>query len=176
MMKRILTQTNINSHVSKICREITNSNWKPDYVVGITRGGLVPAVMISHYFDVPLQTLKVSLRGELDTETNAWMADDAFGYDYNITPEQYPKMRKNILLVDDINDTGATFKWIMKDWQRSCAPRDKTWDTVWHNNVRFAVLVENLSSGTASDYHAIEINKSEDDVWYIFPWEEWWTK
>ena len=176
MKKLILTQTETNAHVAKLCRNITNSGWRPDYVVGITRGGLVPAVMISHLFDVPLQTLKVSLRGKVDTETNAWMADEAFGYDYNITPDQYPKMRKNILLVDDINDTGATFEWIINDWQGCCMPSNKAWDTVWHNNVRFAVIVENLSSNMTTDFNAIEINKSEDDVWIEFPWEEWWAK
>lgn len=32
--------------------------WKPDYIVGLTRGGLVPAVYLSHYLNVPMETLK----------------------------------------------------------------------------------------------------------------------
>ena len=28
---------------------------------------------------------------------------------------------------DDINDTGETFKWIVKDWESGCLPDDPAW-------------------------------------------------
>ena len=50
------------------------------------------------------------------------------------------------------------------------------WDDVWENTVRFAVIVENTSSEFKGvTYYSKEINKLEDDVWIVFPWEEWWT-
>lgn len=195
MNKLIINQQELKQLVSKICRDITLSNWKPDYVVGITRGGLIPAVMISHYFNVPCETLKVSLRDGGDCESNCWMAEDALGY-----PKQEKTIEnendvgsileaasdlleqgdniKNILIVDDINDTGATFNWIMKDWQSSCLPSDSDWEYVWNNNVKFAVLVDNQASkcDAKMDYSGMEINKAENDVWVDFPWEDWWTK
>jgi len=182
MKKLNLTYNHINAYTSKLCREITNSNWRPDYVVGLTRGGLMPAVMISHYFDIPMHTLKVALRDHADTETNAWMADDAFGYVNEDERHLYGNCRwdigkrKNILIVDDINDTGATFEWIKNDWQTSCLPNELSWNTVWNKTVRFAVMVENLSSNVKSDYAASEVNKSEEDVWVSFPWEIWWKQ
>lgn len=176
MKKKILTQTDINSQVLTLCRDIANSGWMPDYIIGITRGGLVPAVMISHYFNVPLHTLKVSLRDKIDTETNLWMAEEAFGYESLISTERYTKIPKNILIVDDINDTGATFQWLMNDWRSGCMPYEQEkWCAIWHNNVRFATIVENLSSEVATDYNAVKINKAEEDVWFIFPWESWWS-
>jgi hypoxanthine phosphoribosyltransferase len=82
---------------------------------------------------------------------------------------------KNILIVDDINDTGATLNWIKKDWPSGCLPDCSSWDTVWNNNVRFAVLVDNQNSEFDNiDYSGTEINKAEDDVWVVFPWENWW--
>ena len=97
MNKLILTNNDFTALIAKLCRDITNSGWRPDYIVGITRGGLLPAVMISHYFNVRCETLKVTLRdgAEDECESNLWMAEDAFA-------------GKNILIVDDINDTGAT--------------------------------------------------------------------
>jgi len=160
----------LKSLVAKICRNISVSGWCPDYVVGITRGGLVPATMISHWFNVPLQTLKVSLgNGGANCESNLWMAEDAFGYDVDLpTP--------NILIVDDINDTGATFNWIMEDWRSGCLPNEARWDSVWNQNVKFAVLVDNLASKCTAkmDFVGMEINKAEKDVWVDFPWENWW--
>jgi hypoxanthine phosphoribosyltransferase len=156
-------------------------NWRPDYVVGLARGGLTPAVMISQYLEVPMHSLKVSLRDGGDCESNLWMAEEAFGYvDQENQPIQGcrwdPALRQNILIVDDINDSGATFAWIQNDWQSSCLPRETSaWDRVWNHNVRFAVLVNNETSNFKSvDYAALAVNKLEDPQWIVFPWEQWW--
>lgn len=47
--------------VQDIAMQMYKSNWRPDYIVGITRGGLVPSVMLSHMTGVPLHTLCVQL-------------------------------------------------------------------------------------------------------------------
>jgi len=186
MNKLILSNNAFNGLVATICRDIVNSDWRPDYVVGITRGGLLPAVMISHYFDVPCETLNVSLRdnGSNNCESNLWMAEDAFGY-VPVEEQDSEKQRwdtgkrKNILIVDDINDTGATINWILKDWPSGCLPEEKdAWNSIWGNNVKFAVVVDNLSSAAdvKINYAGMEVNKAEQDVWLDFPYENWWTK
>ena len=85
-------------------------------------------------------------------------------------------MGKNILIVDDINDTGATFNWLVDDWEKSGPPGD--WSNVWNNNIKFAVLTDNLGSEFTKeiDFHADEVNKNEQPVWLVYPWEEWWKK
>ena len=186
MNKLVINNEQLKSVVAKLCRDITLSGWRPEYVVGITRGGLIPAVMISHYFGVPCETLKVSLRDGGEPESNLWMAEDAYGYTsrevdfFEGNPMELLNegRAKEILIVDDINDTGATFNWIMKDWPSGCLPDDPTWKEVWNNNVKFAVIVDNLASQceVKMDYVGMEINKSENDVWVDFPWEDWWAK
>jgi hypoxanthine-guanine phosphoribosyltransferase len=84
----------------------------------------------------------------------------------------------HILVVDDINDQGTTLNWIMKDWPSGCFPDNDRWEHVWGNNVRFAVVVDNLSSqcNIGMNYYGMEVNKAEEDVWIEFPYEEWWAK
>jgi uncharacterized protein len=177
--------------VERMCVSIVNQmykdNWKPDYIVGITRGGNVPATIISNMTGIRCEALKVSLRDDdSESESNCWMAEDAFGYEHFKILEHnadisasagepivnLPISRKNILIVDDINDTGATFNWIEQDWPASCLPNEESWNTVWNNNVRFATLTENLASEFDKvRYTCHEINKAEEDVWLVYPWE-----
>lgn len=162
--KNYINWQQLEQMVEDIAQQIKKDQWKPDYIVGITRGGSVPAVMLSHVLDVPCEMLKVQLRDGGNCETNCWMAEDAFGY---------CETQKNILVVDDINDRGATFEYVMKDWRSSCLPNDDKWNSIWGNSVRFAVLVNNQSSKVDKiSYYANIIDKSVQDVWQVFPWEK----
>ena len=159
--KKYYDYIKIHEMVNQISFQMVKDNWRPDYIVGLTRGGLVPAVIMSNTTGIPMHTLKVNLRDHAEgPESNLWMSEDAFN-------------GKNILILDDINDTGATLDWIINDWQTSCLPNDPKWLNVWGNNVRFAVLIDNLSSNFSRkvDYCAKEINKAEEDVWIVYPWE-----
>ncbi len=182
MTKKVYyTDKQIDGMVMELVRQIIASAWKPDYIVGLTRGGLNPALKISHYLNIPMETLKVSLRDGGESESNCWMAEDAYGYIQATAiprpvgePTSDPALRKNILIVDDINDTGATLQWIKDDWSNSAFRDDPEWNDIWNNNVRFAVLIDNDASPFEVNYFGTSINKAEDDVWIVFPWEEWW--
>jgi hypoxanthine phosphoribosyltransferase len=189
MVKKYYTYDDVHNAAMHIVLQMYKDNWRPDYVVGITRGGLPLALRISNLLDCRMETLKVKLRdgkpGE-ECESNCWMAEDAFGYEhYKILEHNadisasagepivdLPISKKNILIVDDINDTGATFNWIKQDWPAGCLPDDPNWDTVWGQNVRFAAMFE--KSHTEFDglnYMWKELDTSEGDPWVVFPWE-----
>ena len=180
--KHYYSWTDIERMCVSIVNQMYTDNWRPDYIVGITRGGNVPATIISNMTGIRCEALKVSLRDDdSESESNCWMAEDAFGY---VSEEEQTVVgcrwdnfrRKKILIVDDINDTGATFNWIKEDWPTGCLPMEHDgWNTVWNGdqaNVRFATLTENLSSNFDSvRYTCHEVNKAEKDVWLVYPWE-----
>jgi len=164
MKKIYYSWQDVENQTQEILRQLQQDAWRPDYVVGLTRGGLVPANLISQYLAVPMECLKVSLRDDASQpESNLWMAEDAYE-------------GKRILIVDDINDSGATLNWIKQDWQDSCLPEADRWFKLWGNNVRVAVLVDNESSANklTISYSAVDLNKAEEDSWIVFPWEDWW--
>lgn len=162
MKKVYYSWQQVQGAVLEISRQMSIHNWKPDYIVGITRGGAIPAVLLSQYTGIPMRPLQVSLRDHGDCVSDLGMAEDAFA-------------NKQILIVDDINDTGATVNWIKKDWPSGCFPNDAKWNSVWGDNVRFAVLTHNQSSEFKDpDYSVWSVNKAEDDCWLVYPWEDFW--
>ena len=164
MKKTYYSDAKTDALVHRIIQKLFVDDFKPDYIVGLTRGGLVPAIKLSHYLNVPLETLKVSLRDGGECESNCWMAEDAYD-------------GKKILIVDDINDSGATLQWIKDDWSLSAYRDDPKWQDIWHQNVKFAVLVDNEASSFGNvDYVGHSINKVENPEWIVFPWEKWWVK
>jgi hypoxanthine phosphoribosyltransferase len=172
--KHYYTWHDVEVMCTNIVTQMYKDNWKPDYIVGITRGGNVPATIISNMTGIRCEALKVALRDDTShLESNAWMSEDAFGYEYDDAKKVTGgPLEKKILIIDDINDTGSTFNWIKQDWQSSCLPNDPKWEKVWGNNVRFAVLTENLSSEfDGVSYSCDEVNKAEEDVWLVYPWE-----
>lgn len=160
MNKRIIKTKELNGLVAKICRNISSQSWRPEYIVGINQSGLVPAVMLSNWLNVPMYTLSTE-------ESNLWMAEDAYGYNLDAG--------KQILLVDSLNDDGETFNHIMLDWAAGCLPHNEQWEEgIWNRNVRFAAVIDRLSSKcrVGIDYTGEEI---DSDIPVEFPWQSWWT-
>jgi hypoxanthine phosphoribosyltransferase len=162
-MKKIhRTYAQVEGGCLSIIRQMMKDNWTPDYIVGITRGGAIPAILISQFTSIPMKPLQVSLRDSDECVSDIGMSEDAYD-------------GKKILVVDDINDSGATLNWIKQDWQESSIPAEPRWNDIWHNSVRFATIIDNAGSNAHVDYCAEEIDKREDDVWIVFPWEHWWA-
>jgi hypoxanthine phosphoribosyltransferase len=166
MNKSYLSNTAVEYLTQSIAHDIEADKWQPDYIVGITRGGLVPANLLSQYLGVKMYTLDVSLRDHADAlgpESNCWMSEDALD-------------GKRILIVDDINDSGETLDWIVNDWKRNNRPDSPEWEGVFGKNVRVATLINKSSSNfTAVSYFGKEIAEGKDNDWWVFPWEDWWT-
>jgi len=145
--KHYYSWQDIEAMCTNIVKQMYADNWRPDYIVGLTRGGNIPATIISNMLDIPCEAMKVSFRNDDRVDKDFWLSELI--------------MEKNILIVDDINDTGATFKWIWDDWKLEKL-----------HKVKFATLTENIASefGDVS-YHVHEVNKAEEDVWLVYPWE-----
>ena len=154
MKKVYYTWQQVADSVNDIILQMFKDDWKPDLIIGLTRGGLAPAVLLSNKTGIPMKTLDVRLRDTFEgyeTESNADIVTDIIN-------------GKNVLIVDDINDTGETLKWIENDWQLD--------SNYWSDNLRVACITNNDGSCFDIDYSSIQINKLEDPCWVVFPWEK----
>jgi len=130
-----------------IINQIKKSNWIPEIILSVNRGGCIPGVYLSHAIKVPHKVLDVQLRDNMN-KPNLTVLEDSIN--------QY----SNILIIDDINDTGATFNYIKKNIDKK------------NVKIHFSVLVDNISSDFKIQYKGKIINKSKDPSWIVFPWEK----
>lgn len=164
-----LTWDDIESLLSVVIDELESGSWDPTVVVGITRGGLIPATMISHHLGIPMCSLDVSFRDNIEPwggQTTSWI------------PEEIVNDHR-ILVMDDINDSGKTFNWIKDDWANTVLYSDpifqKPANWPW-SHIKFAALMDNAQSSFKCDFYGRSIDKSIDPSWITFPWESWGKK
>lgn len=136
--------------VEAVARQIEGDAWQPDFLVGIGRGGLVPAAYLSHRTGIQMLSVDHS-SGE-------------HGFGDELLDKLAAKIRagSRILIVDDINDSGGTIAYLR------AAIDGKSGDPT---ALRIAVLVHNVRSPAKAEYRGSEIDRGVDKRWYVFPWE-----
>ncbi|MBB4097312.1 phosphoribosyltransferase [Sphingomonas kyeonggiensis] len=124
--------------------------WTPTLLVGIGRGGLTPAVFLSHRMGLPLVSIDHSTK----------IAQ--FGEELVAVLARRTRDGDRLLFVEDINDSGRTIGEIRNALAAEGAIA---------NRIRFAVLLDNVRSSQRVDYRSRQIDRSIDKDWFVFPWE-----
>lgn len=152
MVKLHHSWTDLESSLNTLVRKILLDGWKPDVVIGPGRGGYIPGVMLSHYYNIPFEGFTWQTR-DGDVEDSVTL--EAILSKYN---------NRNILIIDDINDSGTTLHSIHNFISGKTLISD----------IRYATIYEKVTSSFDTDWCAIEI-QSDQEPWIVFPYEEWWT-
>ena len=116
--------------------------WDPNLIVSIARGGLVPGVYLSHMIGGRNKPVSWQTRDGKINET------------INIDSSE-------ILIVDDINDSGVTF--------------DEVVDNIMaHNDIkRGKIKTVSLWTRHSSKFKVdFTTNNVDTDDWIVFPWEQ----
>lgn len=156
---------NMSQDLKKIIQQIAKVDFKPNYILGLTRGGLVPATMLSHYYNVPLVPINLSLR---DFKTNL----DFVQEEIKRTVGKDVLLTKQLLVVDDIVDTGDTLQelFILFNKIKQSVLTRKA------DNIQYATLFYNKTNRAKfkPDFYAHEFDKTVENKWIVFPFEEWY--
>jgi hypoxanthine phosphoribosyltransferase len=133
----------IENEVNKIANTILSKKDNFDVVIGLSRGGLIPGVMLSHKLNLPFMPL-------------VWQTRDGSKKDKKLL-KQYNK--ETTLVIDDLIDSGKTFYEVIK-----VAPNVKyaaLFDKQLSLNSEY--FSKNLDYCGSLLYN--------DNRWLIFPWE-----
>ncbi len=149
----------VDSMVKRIALRIIEDRYSPDLIVGIQRGGLIPAVHLSHLLNVRLvRPLLIQTTNSNKVRSQRISPIVDYVQDLGVIRE------KNVLIVDDVSNTGNTVLLAQK------IVRDKS-----PLSIKTSVLVlDSVPSEKGLpqieklfiDYFDTEIN-----AWAQFPWE-----
>ena len=120
-----------------------NLKWDPDVIIAIARGGCVPGVYLSHLLSKPLEII-------------TWQTRDG-------CTKQVPNISndKQVLIVDDINDSGLTFTELLDVWCHHDGETIKQY-------LKTACLITKSISTFTVDFEAEAMDTPD---WIVFPWE-----
>ncbi len=128
--------------------KIKKSGYKPDVIIAVLRGGMVPAMNLSDLLGIrDILTIGVGHWGI--TATKNKNAELKFPLCNDIKG-------KKILLVDDLTDTGGSMKVCIKHLKKFNPLK-----------IRTAVLIHKTQSGFEPDFYAEKARKWK---WIILPW------
>ena len=131
----------------EIAERIRKNGFRPDVIVGVSRGGWPPARVLSDLLENPqLANVKVEFYTAVaETKEEPVITQ----------PVSVPVKDKLVLVVDDVADTGKSLA-LVKNHLAKLGARD----------IRIATLYYKPWSIVTPDYYERETSK-----WIIFPWE-----
>jgi hypoxanthine phosphoribosyltransferase len=133
---------------AELHRRIAAAGFRPDMIVGIARGGYMPARVLADFFDtMNLAAIKVE---HYHGPRKSSRAIVRYPLPVDITGQR-------VLVVDDVSDSGDSFKAALAHL-RDCGDAAE---------LRTAVLHHKLTSSYLPDFHAARIVKWR---WIVYPW------
>jgi len=148
----ILNWEDINKFCVKLAYLIKESSYLPEIIVGIQRGGCIPAVLLSHLLNVE-NFCSLGIKTTKSEQIRSPRKEPIIFCDYSLEAVE----GKNALKVDDVINTGTTLIEAKKRVIRYGSKDVKT----------AVMILDKIGVQKCNaDYIGIDVN-----AWVIFPWE-----
>jgi hypoxanthine phosphoribosyltransferase len=132
----------------KLAEDARKSGFEPDVIVGVSRGGWIPARIMSDLLEAP----KLA---NVTAEFYVGVAETK--HEPSITqPVSLPVKDKNVLVVDDVADTGESLKLVNSYLKNRGA-----------SEIKIATIYYKPWSVIVPHYY-----EKETRYWIVFPWEQ----
>jgi hypoxanthine phosphoribosyltransferase len=142
----ILSWEQCQEYCFSIFQRVITEGYEPDVIIGLARGGWIPARILSDYFSKDLSTLRVEFyRGIEERERDPKLTQPLSRY----------KGWSHPLVVDDIVDTGKSLHLALEHMH-----------SFGFDEIRSACLHIKPNTATEPDFY---IKKTS--AWVVYPWE-----
>ena len=147
--------------IHNIVKEMNNklAEYKPDVIIAISGGGLIPARIMRNYIEKPVFTVGFRLYDKNDKmmetiKKTQWLDNEVIKQFIN---------GKTVLIVDEVDDTRTTLYHCVEELKKYSTPKNIIVSVI-HNKLKLKrhVLTEDI----------IYIpGKETGDEWIVYPWD-----
>lgn len=153
------TYDDIHRTIKKIAEEIQVSGIQYDAMIAIGGGGFIPARMLRSFLEIPIYAVTTAYY--LDESGSGQTADEIQKVQW-IDPIPHDIIGKNILVVDEVDDSRTTAEFVLRELQKE--PFDKIGFVVLHNKLK--EKRGQIPEGVFY-FAGVEV----DDWWIHYPWD-----
>jgi hypoxanthine phosphoribosyltransferase len=147
---KLVTWDEIATWTETVARKISETGFKPTVVIGLTRGGWVPARLICDHLKVKkLYAVKTEHWGVTANQDGKALLTQELSMDI---------ANDNVLVVDDITDTGESLILALGHLMKM-KPKE----------LKSSTLLHIAHSKIQPDFFCVHVPK-EEWTWFIFPW------
>jgi uncharacterized protein len=156
-MKINLTFENIITDIRQLAINVNSSTTKYDAIIAIAGGGLIPSRFIRNYLNIPIYTVNIKFYNNKHEKNEfpdvvQWLSE-----------KEISKLNgKNILIVDDLDDTRGTLLHIIHSLNKYS-----------FGQIGVATLYnkQKVKCGDIPDFCEYFVVREIENHWVNFPWE-----
>jgi len=146
---KFLDWQEIDSACLSLYSQMHVANYVPDAIIGLLRGGVVPARIMADYFGIVLDFFALDVK--LYTGVGIRNEEPVIRYDFKDSDIK----DKKILVIDDVWESGKTMNAVMNHFEG--------------HNITTATLYWKENAKEKPNYYAETAN---ENIWLIYPWEQ----
>ncbi|AAK42493.1 phosphoribosyltransferase [Saccharolobus solfataricus] len=150
---KVVTWDEIVSLSTKLAEKIKADEYNVNVIVAIARGGLVPARLVADVLGV-FDILSIKIEHWIETASHTPEAKVKYPFKVDLSD-------KNVLIIDDITDTGDSIELARKYVMENFRPTEVKTATLQYIKPAAKII---------PDYYAEEIVSW---AWFMYPWNYW---
>lgn len=187
--KMYISYNNIHKLCQKVAKEIMEKNERPDIIIAITGGGMIPARIIRSFLkvkgqkNIPIQAIGLSLYEDLGLDDKV----ESIGkevirtqwLDFGALEQHFDSLiGKRILIVDEVDDTRTTLHYAVTELENEVREQQKRLNRMQEETVFSIFVLHNKDKTKKAELPSYMMDNGRylaaetvPDKWLCYPWE-----
>lgn len=184
-----ISYNNIHKLCQKVAKHILARNERPDIIIAITGGGMIPARIIRSFLkvkgqkNIPIQAIGLSLYEDLglknSVETIGKEVIRTQWLDFGALNQHFDSLiGKKILIVDEVDDTRTTLHYAVSELEKEVVEQQNLLNRTNEDTVFSIFVLHNKDKPKKAELPDSMINSGRyiaaqtvSDMWLCYPWD-----
>ncbi|CAI4045373.1 hypothetical protein SUVZ_10G3130 [Saccharomyces uvarum] len=184
-----ISYNNIHKLCQKVAKYILARNERPDIIIAITGGGMIPARIIRSFLkvkgqkNIPIQAIGLSLYEDLglknSVETIGKEVIRTQWLDFGALNQHFDSLiGKKILIVDEVDDTRTTLHYAVSELEKEVVEQQNLLNRTNEDTVFSIFVLHNKDKPKKAELPDSMINSGRyiaaqtvPDMWLCYPWD-----